>query len=302
MNTANIIKGKRKLSSIFILILLLSSSLLALLAFAVTPPTILGDEDNVADYGVLHSDTYFLYPWEDTSLNIGFSKYGEMINLEDMIGLEYDGIDAFANPNVPVAQYSNGWIMNIHYTDQSILRNVWTYAMTTDWGDALGIGGPWRQMQQNVVPGMGDLRGGRRTSGWAETDDIRLIYEGPRKAAYLLKTTIYDKDPQDDGTALVELTIQVVFNKVKKYVMEIKDIKRVDNNKMTGPFQIEFSQNAEWDLGNISRSLSYAEFYDNLTTKYDKHPFYYPEGDHMVSYDLVQIIDMETEQVGYAAF
>ena len=102
MNPANIIKRKPKFSSIFILILLLSSSLLALLAFAVTPPTILGEEENVADYGVLHSDTYFLYPWEDKSLNIGFSKYGEMINLEDMIGLEYDGIDAFANPNVPV--------------------------------------------------------------------------------------------------------------------------------------------------------------------------------------------------------
>jgi len=302
MNTANIIKRKRKISSIFILILLLTSSLLALLAFAVTPPTIPGDEENVADYGVLHNDTYFLYPWEDKSLNIGFSKYGEMINLEDMIGLEYDGIDAFANPNVPVEQYSNGWIMNIHYTEKSILRNVWVYAMTTDWGDALGIGGPWRQMQQNVVPEIGDLRGGRRTSGWAETDDIRLIYDGPRKAVYLLKTTIYDKDPQDDGTALVELTIQVVFNKVKKYVMEIKDIKRVDNDKMTGPFQIEFSQNTEWDLGNISRSLSYAEFYDNLTTKYYKHPFYYPEGDHMVSYDLAQIIDLESERVGYAAF
>jgi len=215
MKTVNIIKDKQKLSSIFILILLLSSSLLALFAYAVTPPVIPGDEDNVADYGVLHSDTYDLYPWEEKSLNIGFSKYGEMINLEDLIGLEYDGIDAFANPNVPVEQYSNGWIMNIHYTDQSLLRNVWAYAMTTDWGDAAGIGGPWRQMQQNVVPGIGDLRGGRRTSGWAETDDIRLIFDSPRKAVYLLKTTIYDKDPQDDGTALVELTIQVVFNRSK---------------------------------------------------------------------------------------
>jgi hypothetical protein len=223
------------------------------IASAATPPTIPGNEEYLSDFGVLHSDTYFLYPYEKKSLNIGISKYGEMIDLDQEVGLEYDGVDVFANPNgleydgvdvfanpnVPMEKWSNGWIMNIYYTDQSILKNVWAYAMTTDLGDADGIGGPWKQMQKNIVPvPLVDDRGGRRTSGYAESDYIRLIYDGPRKAIYLLNTTIYDKDPQNYGTALVRLTIQVVFNKVKKYVMEIKDIKRIDNDKMTGPMQI----------------------------------------------------------------
>jgi hypothetical protein len=40
----------------------------------------------------------------------------------------------------------------------------------------------------------------------------------------------------------VELTIQLVFDKVKKYVMEIKDVKRIADEKIQGPLQIEFSQ------------------------------------------------------------
>ena len=62
----------------------------------------------------------------------------------------------------------------------------------------------------------------------------------------------------------MELTIQLVYNKVMKQVTEIKDIKRIDNNKMKGPFQIEFSQRAEWDIGLSSDSQSYAEFYSDL--------------------------------------
>ena len=115
---------------------------------------------------------------------------------------------------------------------------------------------------------VGDTNAGRRTNGYAESEDIKVIYDGPRGAIHLLTTRIYDKDPAEYGTPLVELTIQVVFNKVAKNVVEIKDIKRIDNNKMKGPFQIEFSQRAEWDIGLTSDSRSYAEFYSGLETKY----------------------------------
>jgi hypothetical protein len=93
-----------------------------------------------------------------------------------------------------------------------------------------------------------------------------------------------------------------VFDKVSKNVMEIKDIKRIDDNKMNGPFQIEFSQRAEWDIGLSSASESYAEFYSGLETKYYKHPFY--NGTHQgrnATYDLVQIIG-EENLVGFAAY
>jgi len=302
METTSKLDVGRKITTILAILILITSSVT--IAFATTPPTIPGNEEYMNDEGVLHSDTYLLYPYEEKSINIGFSKYGELIDGDTGVGLEYDGVDVFANPAVAEWKWSNGWVMEIHYTEQNKLRSVWAYALYSDNSDFGGIGGDWRQMQQSKdASAAGDTHGGRRTSGWAETDDIRLIYDGPRKAIYLLKTTIYDKDPTGTGKCLVEITVQLVFNKVKKYVMEIKDIKRCDDNKFDGPFQIEFSQRGEWDLGTESNNEAWAEFYDGFETKYWKHPFYFPceEGDP-VEFDVCQMIDQDETLVGFAAF
>jgi hypothetical protein len=302
METTSKLDVGRKITTILAILILITSSVT--IAFAITPPTIPGNEEYMNDEGVLHSDTYVLYPYEEKSINIGFSKYGELIDGDTGVGLEYDGVDVFANPAVAEWKWSNGWVMEIHYTEQNKLRSVWAYALYSDNSGFEGIGGDWRQMQQSKdASAAGDTHGGRRTSGWAETDDIRLIYDGPRKAIYLLKTTIYDKDPSGTGKCLVEITVQLVFNKVKKYVMEIKDIKRCDDNKFDGPFQIEFSQRGEWDLGTESNNEAWAEFYDGFETKYWKHPFYFPceEGDP-VEFDVCQMIDQDETLVGFAAF
>ena len=299
----------RKVASILTIGVLLLSMLVPMVA-AVTPPPVGGTYMN--DEGVLHSDTYSLYPYEEKSLSIGFSKYGELIDDDAGVGLKYSGYEVFANPAVEKYKWSNGWIISIHYTDQNYLKNVWAYALFSDNSGPSGIDGNWRQMQKSVdASAVGDAHGGRRTNGWAETDDIRLIYDGPRKAIYLLKTTIYDKDPAQMGKPLVEITIQLVFNKVKKYVMEIKDIKRIDDNKFEGPFQIEFSQRGEWDIGMESNNEAWAEFYNGLDTEYWKHPFYWPEAyvsDNCgyqpmpVTFDLCQMIDKNKKMVGFAAY
>jgi hypothetical protein len=313
METITKLDNGKKIATILAIMVLLTSSIIPM-AFTVTPPNIPGNEVYMNDDGVLASDTYILYPYEDKNLYIGFSKYGELIDGNASVGLKYDGIDVFANPAVAENKWSNGWVMDIHYVDQGHLKNIWAYALYSDlWAGPSppateAIGGNWRNEQQSKdASAPGDTHGGRRTNGYAETDDIRLIYDGPRKAIYLLKTRIYDKAPPENQ-ALVELTIQLVFNKVKKYVMEIKDIKRIDENKMTTPFQIEFSQRGQWDLGDETNSFSYAEFYDDLMTKYNKHPFYTvdteePWGqEHEVTYDLCQIIADDEELVGFAAF
>ena len=300
MKLASIPYSRSKLLSLSLIALLLIPSFMVVPVMAARPPTISGHEDYMEDYGLLHNDTYILYPWEKKSLDIGFSKYGEKISNVSQ-GLEYDGVDAFANTNVEEKKWSCGWLMDIHFTEQGILKNVWAYALYTDWSDDTGIGGDWRQGQNSTdASASGDTHGGRRTSGYAVTDDIRLIYDGPRKSIYVLNTTIYDKDPANEGEPMVRLIIQLIFNKVKKYVMQIKDIKRIDNNKWTGPFQIEFSERAEWDLKNEINPQSYAEFYDNLTTKYIKHPFY--PVDQNVTYDLCQMISDDNVTVGFAAF
>ena len=75
---------------------------------AVTPPTLGGDYGSID--GVLGTDTYTLYPWDESSVNVGFSKYGELINPVDGVGLEYKGIDVLANPVVPQSEWNNGWL------------------------------------------------------------------------------------------------------------------------------------------------------------------------------------------------
>ena len=297
--------NKKQTSLLLIGVLLLSSILGVIpLANAALPPTVPGNEDYMSTEGLLDSDTYILYPYEEESIDVGFSKYGEMIDWEMGLGLKYKGVDVFANSMVSPELWCNGWVMDIHYTEGGYLRNIWAYALFSD-RTVDGVAGDWQNGQMSKdASAVGDTNGGRRTNGYAETEPIRVIYDGPRKAIYLLKTTIYDKDPTMLGTPLVELTIQVVFDKVSKNVMEIKDVKRVDNNKMKGPFQIEFSQRAEWDIGLSSASESYAEFYNGIPTEYDKHPFYVIPGhteDHEVTFDLCQIIG-EEDLVGFAAY
>ncbi len=295
--------SNRKITSLGLIGILLLSSLITVMpiALAVELPTVPGNVEFMTVEGLLSSDEYILYPYEEESITIGFSKYGEMIDGDANTGLVYKGVDVFANPEVPVELWCNGWIMDIHYTEGGYLRNTWAYALYSD-RTPEGIEGDWQNGQLSKdATAIGDTNGGRRTNGYVETEDIKVIYDGPREAIYLLKTRIFDKDPAENGTPLVELTIQVVFNKVMKNVVEIKDIKRIDNNKMKGPFQIEFSQRAEWDIGLTSDSRSYAEFYCDLDTKYYKHPFYYPEGCHEAKYDVCQIIG-EEDLVGYAAF
>lgn len=293
----------KKIASLILIGVMLLSSLATIMPIALAGelPTVPGNEEFMTVNGLLSSDEYILYPYDEAEINIGFSKYGEMIDGASNTGLIYKGIDVFANPEVPVELWCNGWVMDIHYTEGGYLRNTWAYALYSD-RTPEGIEGPWQNGQLSKdASAVGDTNGGRRTNGYAETDDIKVIYDGPREAIYLLKTKIYDKDPNDNGTPLVELTIQVVFNKVSKNVIEIKDVKRIDNNKMKGPFQIEFSQRAEWDIGLTSDSRSYSEFYSDLETKYYKHPFYFPEGDRPAKYDVCQIIG-EEDLVGYAAF
>jgi hypothetical protein len=293
------ISGKKIASMTAIGLLVLSALIPTMLTANATTPPALGGTYHKVD-GVLGTDTYTLYPWDESSINIGFSKYGEIINPEDAVGLKYKNVDAFASSVVPQTQWNNGWLMDIHWVDDGCLKNIWAYALYSDWVTA---GGVWQQGQQSYDgSATGDTHGGRRTNGYVTSDPIEVVYDGPRKAIYLLKTHIYDKAPGEaGGCELVQLTIQLVFDKVQKDLMEIKDIKRICGpDKVVGPLQIEFSQRAEWDLGDsaLSNSKTYAEFYNNLETKYDEHPFYSSD----VTYDLCQMLNPVSNKVGYAAF
>jgi len=258
--------------------------------------------NNMTVNGVLASDSYVLFPYRKENLIFGFSKYGELINGEAKQGLEYDGMDVFANPNVLEKDWSQGWFIDIHYADlENNYKRAWAFALYSDLSGTSGIGGDWKE---GCTAGpLGTPYGGRKTNVWATTDPIKVLYDGPRRFVALTKTTLYDASTKTADDALVSITITFEFNKDKKVVTLFKDIKRLDLGKFGRTFQVEFSNRGEWDIGLTSAPKSYAHFYDNLPTvyDYDYHDFY-GAGYPITGFDMCQMIDEDGSYVGFAAF
>jgi len=264
--------------------------------------------------GVLNSDYYELYPYEKKNLTIGISKFGEMIDANTKKGLEYDGIDAFAaDPYVPEFEWNQGWLINIIYSYAGEYRNVWAFALYSDSYKAPdSIGGDWKWAD---APDSTTILGGRKYGGYrfngthyipigyASTKPLEVIYNGPRRFIAISNNTI----GEDATQPLVRVLLTFIFNKVKKYVIVLKDIKLLDTRKFTGKLQVEFSNRGEWDLGKTTAPASRTYFFDNLSTCYHEgwHPFYkMPDNNANYSnYDVAQIISTNpTGYVGFAAF
>jgi len=235
--------------------------------------------------GLLTSDSYTLYPYEQKSLDIGFSQFGEMISLDvpagkgTGVGLQYPGwesvsthdqhaltsADPFANERIAVSRWMNGWFTDIKYWRAGVgYREVWAFAL---FSDSLMAGGDWITMPEvgeydparplwqehppyanpsalSYVPPLGiAYRGGRKTNGVAVTDPITVLYNGPRKFVALLKTRVMDKIGEDPE--LVDIYITVIFNKVEKSVILLKDIKVLYDK---APLNVQFGNRGEWDL------------------------------------------------------
>lgn len=260
--------------------------------------------------GVLDSDRYSLYPYYPKSLTIGFSKFGELIDAVDHVGLSYGptDLDPFANDGfVPEFEWNQGWLISITYSYSGEFRNVWAFALYSDsYLEPDSIGGNWKRADQpdstTVLGGRkyGGFRYGNGTyipQGYASTEPITVLYNGPRKFVALCKNTIGESAQQP----LVGVDITIVFDKVKKYVTLYKDVKLLDTRKFTGTLQVEFSNRGEWDLGKATAPASYAHWFDNEYTCYHSgyHPFYAENA----NYDVAQIISQSTPGfVGWAAY
>ncbi len=265
--------------------------------------------------GVLDTDYYSLYPYEAKSLSIGLSKYGEFINNVTNVGLEYGGErDPWAAPagpdldpygKLPKKVWINGWYIDITYNHSSWgVRNLWAGAM---FGDLSSQGKPWLRVsteygsctyewQENFLrPGFevdadGDVvgstlqAGGRKTNGTAVTEPITLLYHGPRSFIAFLVTHIWDWEEQTgERLHIVDVMFTVIFNKVKKEVIVLKEVKVVDQAKYQIssltvrdnqgvrydiPFGIlcQFSNREEWDLGTPNMTPKYASYVHFYTT------------------------------------
>lgn len=265
--------------------------------------------------GVLNSDYYSLYPYDTTkNLTIGMSKFGELIDGKTGVGLRYgtptNFIDPFASgPYVPEFEWNQGWVIDITYSYESEYRRIWAFALYSDsYKSPDSIGGDWKfasAPESTTVLG-GRKYGGYRYNGtnyipmgYASTQPFTVLYNGPRLFVGLSNNTIWE----DPTTPLVRVYLTFVFEKDKKYVTVLKDIKLLDNRKGTGTLQVEFSNRGEWDLGRTTAPISYAHFFDDqYTSMHDGwQPFY--GGDHPAYYDVAQIIStIPSGYVGFSAF
>jgi len=275
--------------------------------------------------GVLDSDYYSLYPYSPQSLELGFSQFGELIDSNDNVGLEYgDARDPFAAPagasvdtsKLPKKVWINGWYIDIKYIHSDWgNRHVWAGAMFADKTD---YGKNWTRVDNNYtypshplyeyqetfddkgkeIDGwtvVGDLvNGGRKTNGTAFTDPIEILYDGPRRFIAKSVTHIYDwneelGDDEDANLHLLDVMLTIIFNKVKKEVIVLKDVKIVDQAKFVidvlpltvtshstqeledeitidHGLLIQFSNREEWDLG--AKSISGTEDYSSYVHFY----------------------------------
>ena len=293
------------------------ATVILMLTTALLPVVVTAAPEDPADWyltveGVLDSDAYSLYPYAKKSLTIGISKFGELIDANTKKGLEYGGvIDPFASdPYVPEFEWSQGWVINITYAYSGWYRNVWAFALYSDSYGTGSVGGDWKRADRadstavlggRKYGGRGLTETGWEPIGYVETEPLKVLYDGPRKFVALSRTIIYEDEGKQNPLVRVDLTF--IFNKVKKYVIVLKDIKRLDDRKFSSVFQIEFSNRGEWDLGLEHAPASYAHIFEDLDTVYDGewHTFY--NATEQIDYDVAQIISTEPwGYVGFAAF
>ncbi len=230
--------------------------------------------------GVLSTDSYSLYPYTAQSLNVGFSKFGELIGLPagmdpatatqaDYLGLEYGTRDPFCPPTViPMTSWINGWYMDLQYTDPALTllqrdRHLWAFAM---FGDGFGFGGDWIYA---ATPGSNPGYG-RQTNGQCVTDPLQVLYDGPREYIVVSRTHIFDKQGVTTWP-VVDLAITMKFDKVTKQVTLFKDVKlTIPKMHLWGRLDVQLSNREEFDLGAAPGYSSYAHFYeDGGITPYD---------------------------------
>jgi hypothetical protein len=277
--------------------------------FAALGPTVISTEYiDVDDYcwieGVLHDDTYILYPYAQESLDIGFSKYGEMIGYnEDTgigLGLQYPGyesagdtydqkddtsVDPFCNEYIGVDWWMNGWFLDIKYrTPAGVDREIWAMAL---FSDGVTHGGDWI-----VMPSVEATSAARplwqEDPPYANPDSDSyagivspLPAKGGRKTNGYCETSpieiIYNGPRRfiaitrttvsdvGGGTDLVDLTFTFVFNKAEKNVIILKDVKRLYTKQ---PMNIQFGNRGEWDLGIEGDTDSYSHWYTDHPVQY----------------------------------
>ena len=299
-------------------LMLLAIALFTLIS-AKTPAATASPEHYKTVYGIMEYDGYTMYPWLRKSVDVGFSKWGEIIDDETLIGIQYGGAggerDPFANDRADPIEYSEGWWLEVSYRSYTYgPRRVWAFALYSDLRE---YGGEWinNSAGYDVAP-----YGGRKTSGAAVSEPIDTVYDGPRRTVSILRTHIYDTPLPGIEYPVMDLETTIVFVKVYKMVLILDDLTlRVPVEELGNRgVEVTFARQSKWQLGPWPDFRSYVHFYSDVPTCYNASWHTYggvvggfPEdaerprflGSGQVGYyDVAQIIDRDRDFVGFAAF
>lgn len=113
------------------------------------------------------------------------------------------------------------------------------------------------------IIGTGLFYSGRKTNGTVappkDMPQFQILYDGPRRFIARMAWDIYDYVGGNDPSAnipLVRLIITLDFDKVKKVVVEIKEVKSLLDSKIGTNMTIQLSNRGEIDLGNDAAGYS----------------------------------------------
>jgi hypothetical protein len=281
-------------------------------AFTILRPATSTEFIDVDDYvwieGVLHDDTYTLYPYAEESIDIGFSKYGEMIGYEEPevgdigtgLGIQYPGyesagntydqrddtsVDPFCNEYLNPDWWMNGWFIDIKYkTPAGTNREIWAMAL---FSDGQQYGGDWI-----VMPSVSAVSPARPL--WQE----HAPYANPDSNKYEgVITPVPERGGRKTNGHCVTDPIEIIYNGPRKFIALTKTtisdvggggdlvaiyitfifnkaeknvilLKDIKRLYTKQPMNIQFGNRGEWDLG-IEGS------YDSYTHWYTDHPVQY---------------------------
>lgn len=271
------------------------------------------------------------------SLRLGLTEYGEFVVVNDSIraGLAYGADDAEMDTSESIASWAagdaknlfSGWVLYIKYvrafapSETNNTREILAWAVSGD-GISAGAG---RKVLGKWAFWYDSFSGVYVPTWWSddyavqegsmEANGIKVLYESARLAVVRTNVTIYDHvdldgdDVDDEIDPVASVIFTVIFNKVKKYAIVLKDIKILLNpQEVQKILEISFSNREKLDIAAaINNKLdSYVHYYHNFAESVYQYPIlHWNKTDLMVAYndgDPDQGVPTEDQYVVFKMF
>ena len=246
------------------------------------------------------------------SLRLGLTEYGEFLVVNDTIraGLalgatdaEFDESESIASWAVEPKEMFSGWVLYIKYqrvgawpTDYQPIREVIAWAVGSDGitpGAGRGVLAKWQKFADGTdVDWWYDLA---VQEGTLEPHGIKVLYESARLVVTRINVSIYDNidldgdDVPDETDPVADVIFTVIFNKVKKYAIVLKDIKiKLSPQEVQYILEFAFSNREKLDIAALINDKfdSFVHYYEDFAQTVYQYPLlHWNKTDILVAYN-----------------